>query len=260
MKTILFALLLLVTVAAPGQSRRLLIASAKVSGPTYNPATDTHAKQWWKADALALSDGALVAAWTASAAGGATASVSVDSNKPIYLVNVKSGLPAIFFAGVSNYLQTSAFTPIAQGFSLYVVFQFLGTVSDAANDRLLAPIGGTAGEQVFIAKGALPANYAIYAGNGASLTSADAADNNWHTAEFIFNGASSTYKLDGNTVATFAISPGGDAIKGLTIGADYDSGAAWTGYIGEIIIRDVVSTSGETVAIFAYERNRWHTY
>lgn len=56
---------------------------------------------WYRADALALADGALVASWTDSM-GSYTATQGVAATKPLYKTNFINGKPAVIFGGAQS--------------------------------------------------------------------------------------------------------------------------------------------------------------
>lgn len=76
--------------------------------------------------------------------------------------------------------------------------------------------------------------YRYYAGTERS--SGVTEDGNWHIIVAIFNGASSSFWLDG--VQRVTTDPGSAACKGISIGADPSGGSFWNGQIGHSILYD----------------------
>lgn len=102
------------------------------------PTVSVAASQWFKADALALSDGASVASWTDSAASPQPVAQATGGNQPIFKTNIVAGKPVVRFDGVNDVL--SGGKAWTQGFTVLAVVRQAAT---GGNYPIVgSPLGG----------------------------------------------------------------------------------------------------------------------
>lgn len=110
---------------------------------------------WWKADSLALTDGAAVASWSDSSGNSRSAAQGTAGARPVYKTSILNGKPVVRFDGVDDNLPFTAS-------SLTSVTAFV----------VCAPSGGTAYNGP-LGWGGLPPNH------GFALVSADGSPATW---------------------------------------------------------------------------------
>lgn len=72
------------------------------------PDTVATLNAWWKADSLALSNGAAVATWTDSSGGAADATQATGTAQPLFQTAQVNGLPVVRFDGTDDHLVSTA--------------------------------------------------------------------------------------------------------------------------------------------------------
>lgn len=92
-----------------------------INSTTGGPGTVSGLIAWWKAEDLALSDGDPVTSWADASGNSHTLTQSTSGKKPLYQTNEISGLPAVVFDGIDDYLATSAFASPTAGITVMVV-------------------------------------------------------------------------------------------------------------------------------------------
>jgi hypothetical protein len=219
------------------------------SDTAYSVTADPYVQSWVKADALALSDGANVTSWTASA-GPNFATAYGTSPRPVFHTNIKNGLPAVLFGSSFSGIGTAGASPsYSQPFQFFLVFKAGATSSRA----LFAGVNGSASNggsgSWFHINGS--AHWAFICG----LADKDlgSADTSWHIFFIEANGASSRYQKDNGAITTMASSPGSSGDGGAVLLGTGSSGD----YIGEAIIR--IGTKDPT-PVFSYLNSRWAVY
>jgi hypothetical protein len=222
-------------------------------GGVYDPATDASVVQWWKADALALSNGDAVSTWTASK--GVDAAPALVGYAPQFVTAQQNGLPAIrcFESGSHRFLRTvSPFGPIPQPYTVWAVFQ----QTNISQRYLFLFDGYASGEaRAWFSDYDLPNRWCMAAGPTQILRASKAPDTAWHILRCVFSGAGSSIALDGGTPVV------GDAgtrlLSGLTIGAIATEDKAAAFLVGEMLVQN--SATNES-AIWAYLNDRWAIY
>ena len=99
--------------------------------------------------------------------------------------------------------------------------------------------------------------FTIYDG-GIDGTGGHPSDNNWHVAMFVFNGASSKYRVDGGSDTVFGSNPGNNPINSIKLG-NYQGNSSVqpaTYNLGEFACYSGDQSTNES-AIFGYLTNRW---
>ena len=130
----------------------------------------------------------------------------------------------------AEYLAGSFGATLSQPNSIFVVGKY-----DTTSDALFDGIGASNRAAHYESGG----NFRMYAG---SALVADTSDTNPHIFGTVWNGASSSHRLDGGTPSTG--NPGTHSLTGITLFAAYDGSFGLDGYIGEVIIlNESVSTA-----------------
>jgi hypothetical protein len=224
-------------------------------------------KAWWKADALALTDGAAVASWPDSSGSGNNLSQATASYQPTFKTGILNGKPAVRFnATVSGSLGPGnvLFPAAGAGFDIGITQPdtiFIVATTDASKTyrgSYMSPVGFS-GQLVFVSEtnGALE----IYAGGSALV---DAVD---HTGAFhiicaIFSGGNGSAYVDG--VQTLAPqSTGTNGVGQVGVGALYSAGAVTLplmGDIAEIIVYNSALSTTDRQSIETYLNTKYNVF
>lgn len=176
------------------------------------------------------------------------ATQATAAKRPTLKLAIKNGLPVVRHDGVDDYLQTPLFT-LNQPKTVYVVAQKTGTLStnryfldgDLFNTAVVSSPNAT--------------DFSVYAG-GIGLLNKPGTPGNWNVIGVVFNGASSSLRLNGAAVAGDA-----GALNGgrLTIGAGGDPGnsSPLAGDWGTIVEYSGVVSGAELALLEAYLAARW---
>ncbi len=163
------------------------------------PLTIDGLQLWVRADAgtfqdsakttTAVSDGDVVGAWADQSGNGRDVLQATTADKPTLRLNVKNGRPAIRFDGISDYLR-ALYADIAQPFVRFIVIESDGGVTE----HILNAVDAQGGVMYIPGTGTF---------NIRSTTAivGPAIDTNWHIFVGVFNGASSSLRLDGAITA-----------------------------------------------------------
>jgi len=178
--------------------------------------------------AEAFADTTLIGTLTDQTGGGHHATES--TNKPV--AATVSGMPVARFDGVNDLLTTAAFTSLAQANTIVALAK--GTGFGASGQFLVDGIVTGSRHAIYT----LPTG-TFWRGFAGTEQSAGTHDEDWHIWAVVFNGASSTYHIDGGGTK-FAGDMGAHALTGLTVGNRFaTSGASfWPGDINFIGVYD----------------------
>lgn len=212
----------------------------------FSPTDIAGCKIWLKADALSLNDGDANGSWTDSSGLGNTPTQATAAAKPTHRTNILNGLPVERFDGGDRL--TASFT-LAQPVTVFVAGKRTGTGAQQFTDG--APGGGRMAVYYNNATGLLT----IYAG-GPGPIGGPALDTAWHILTVIFNGASSSMRIDGGTATT--ASPGTASPGGITVGSFNGSITnALVGDIAELIYYDSVLSDANLDLVGYYLHDRY---
>jgi hypothetical protein len=92
---------------------------------------------WWRADDLALTDGAEVATWTDTSGTGSSLTQATATARPLYRTNVVNGRSVVRFDGIDDFL-AGTMTSVAQPTTFVYVFK-ANDVGGSARRRLHRP-------------------------------------------------------------------------------------------------------------------------
>jgi hypothetical protein len=208
--------------------------------------------QHLKADALSLSDGTAVETWTATV--GRDATQSTPESRPTFETNEQNGLPCIRFDGSNDYMRTSAFASSqSQPFVIFLAFKSkettTGRIIDGINSRGFHLRAWFDGDGDFL----------VYAGSSFVKVYDTASSDVTYLCSFEMNGASSKYRINGESEATFLSSPGTDALDGLTICVANDLSTEFSQVdMFEILIYS--GTIADKSSHFSYLNTKWAAY
>lgn len=193
---------------------------------------------WWKADSLALSNGAAVTSWADSSGLGFTATQGTGGVQPTYVTGVKNGLPSVRFDSGDSLAATV--TLDAQPTMWFFVFK----AGAPLTDRFLCDSG-----QGVIVHSNL--NHFVV-GTSQDFDTGVVHDGTvFDIVSATFNGAASNVYFNGGTANTG--NPGtGSSGTALRIGSD---GAGTRGFNG-----DILEIFRYTRELNAYERSAVHSY
>ena len=195
------------------------------------------------------------------------APIGGPSTRPTVTTNYQNGKTVLYFDGgdglsvnMSTYLQSltgSTFIVVGKVTSLGTTNQEQHFIEGANGttplDAYSLILNGSTGYNVFVA--------------GGKATSNATADTNFHIHTVVFNGSGATnsdklkHRFDGvEKTLTFSQNVGtttSAVINTLAIGAQGDSTAFLTGYIGEILLYTRTLTQSEITNTESYLKNKW---
>lgn len=172
---------------------------------------------------------------------------SSGGNRPTFKTNVQNGKPMINYLANSNYMQTAAFTALAQPNTIFFVAQ---STNNTAGQVFFDSV--TAGHRHYMDSPAGGGSFRMNAGSSASMGSGSAATMSYYTC--LFNGASSQLWQNGVSVGTGDV--GSNDLAGITLGGNNGPGAALTGYMGDFILAAGNQTASRT-AVEAILKAKW---
>jgi hypothetical protein len=182
----------------------------------FSPAKISNLVGWWPAYGITgLSDDDVIGTFPDQSGNGNDLTQATAGKKPLYKVNVKNGYPTVRFDGADDYLQGAFGATIAQPVTYFIALRI---ITAASNKYIMA--GDDATNRVDMYSDSSTNCWSVYAGGG--VVSLTVVDTNWHYVIAIFNGASSSIRLDGSAIRSGNV--GTNSLDGLTLGA-YSTGA-----------------------------------
>lgn len=111
----------------------------------FDPSQIAGLKGWWKADALALSDGTAVSSWTDSSGNTNTMAQASGTSQPLLKTNILNGLSVVRFDGTDDFMQTAApVSTVTDNFTMFAVSK-RSTTTSSGNTVLFNGAGGSNG-------------------------------------------------------------------------------------------------------------------
>jgi hypothetical protein len=192
---------------------------------------------WWKADSLALSNGAAVTSWTDSSGNGQTLAQATGALQPTYVTNVVGGNPVVRFDG-TRYLDATI-TTRTQPNTWFVVLR-PSTTAAMANVT-------SGGEEILVDAGGLVEVW----GGASSVSNITATAGSWLAVGVQINGASSAIWSDNTagTIGSLGTDPTGTALR---VGNHTSLSRFFTGDIAEIILYNQVLSATDRASVFSY--------
>lgn len=225
-----------------------------VIGPRSLTPPLTNLSLWLKADALALSDGDLVASWTDSSGNNNHAVQATAANKPTYYTNAISDKPAVWFDGANasgpnkDFLSLTSNITASGNLTVFVVWRRGNIESDGAL------FGGAANDGLSVAVKTGASEGVIRIANSGSTTFDD-GDTAWPNGGWTctsFTKSSTTYTQRLNFAANGNSTTAGTPGVISTIGAFAAPDTYWEGYIAEILIYSAVLSGADITTVESY--------
>lgn len=180
---------------------------------------------WHKADSIeGLADGAEVASWSDSSGNGHTLTGSAFL-QPLYKTGIQNGKPILRFDGINDQF-TYTVAATSQPFTVFTVAKWGATTFGTVLD------GDTINTLRLYRSDANTAN--MHAGGGIVLGGPQAVLEAFGIYALIFNGASSSGRINGGTGTSG--NAGASAIAGIHVAAQGDGGGPFDGDLAELII------------------------
>jgi hypothetical protein len=225
----------------------------------YSPATDNNLFVWFKADALALTNGSPVAAWSPS---GGTMNQAVvqtsPTNQPQFVTNQQNGLPAVLFDGKSSYLTNVVgwFTPgQSHPLTIFTVYKYLGTAG--FGNAFVGSVPGQVSWSLGESSGFITVYSQGMSGTLGNLYPIEPVfDAAWHILMVVFKGSNSYFRVDGGTNTPIGGTMGSAGITSLELGGHTAGNSLANCLLGELIF-DNGDQSSREAAIFTYLSSRW---
>lgn len=202
---------------------------------------DLHAR--FDATELSLSDGDSVTTWGDATGNGHD--LTDGGFSPNFQTNVINGNPVVRFDGVDDFLDV-AFSALSQPNQIFGVFQL--TTLPSGNNSMWDSEG--ADRETFVVN-ADDDDWQIFAGSNVRGGSLD-TDPHIHAA--LFDGPSSTVRIDGTEVASG--DTGAQSLDGFTLGSDNDQRAFVAVDVGEVLIYPQ-DKSGVQSDVESYLSDKW---
>lgn len=218
------------------------LITTNLSGATFLPTQLDNLAIWLEADSgtSTTMDGVAVSQWDDQSGNLRNAIQATASKQPLYKSGIINGKPVLRFDGSSDSLQVAFGATLAQPNTIFIV---AAITSAGAQDNLIDGLSGSERNSLFIDSG----NYTMYAG---SLFSLSAIDANTHILRMVFDGASSSFSIDGGSASSG--NAGTQSISGINICCE-NSGLRNIGAdIAEIIIYDDLLTPAEIAQVQSY--------
>lgn len=226
------------------------------AGPVHFPPPSSGAVQppltglvaWYKADAGVTEAGGAVSAQADQSGNGYDLAQGTGANQPTFLSNQLNGLPALSHDAIagSNEFLTRASTPVVP--QPYTVVSVVKITMDNLGNGIISDSGPGGDFSLFYFNDALEC-MALYAGGDVEGTS-DPRDGNFHVVEAIFNGGSSSIRVDG--VLEGSGNAGGSGLTGLTLGGNNAGSDGLGGLQVETFVYDHAIDAGHRAALAAY--------
>lgn len=212
------------------------------------PDTIANLDAWWKADSLALADGALVATWADSGSGGHAAS---STNKPIYKASIVNGKPVLRFNGTTNYLTSNA----SASLPAQTIFAVVSAVSSpGATIRGASASGGLQYRLSYLKPGILSQYVADLGGSTSPVT----ASTFTVVAVSWANATSSAHYLNG--AANGGVAQTASLTAGTTTNIGRNGSGAnefYNGDLAELIVYSRVLIASERATVDSYLSDKY---
>jgi hypothetical protein len=183
---------------------------------------------WYKADAGTSSvvDNTAISQWDDQSGNADHATQATGAAQPTYQTNELNGEPIVRFDGTDDFMDASGVSESQPNTIFLVAKSATGSSSRTALD-------GISSRQAIYQAGD---TITVYAGTAESSMGTSWGTTNFHVVTLVFNGASSSGRVDGAAVTLSPANPGANALTGLRIGAFTADAARWSGDIAEIIV------------------------
>lgn len=186
-----------------------------------------------------IEDGDAVESWTGRGPNAGVASQSTVAKRPEYKTGIINGKPVVRFDGVDDLLTHTFGSSLSQANTIFVV----GNINGAGPEYFIDGLDGSNRHIIYRSGG----NWFIFSGANVSGGTSDA---NKHIFTAVFNGASSSLRVDGASVLSG--NAGAHSVGGLTIGANNSESILLDGDIAELIVYSDSLTTDERDQVEEY--------
>jgi hypothetical protein len=166
---------------------------------------------WYKIDTVSGNDGDLITTWSDSSGNSRDLTRSVDdARRPSYQTNEVNGLACLRFGGTDDQMTSTVFA-VAQPLTAVMVVKQVGWI----NGEWLFDSDAVGEMGVF--QSTTSPRVDLWGGSSAVAANTGLVVGEWHILVAIFEGASSSLRVDGGTATTG--SGGTVGLNGFTLGA-----------------------------------------
>lgn len=249
------------------QSLTLLGASG-TGGVTFSPTDIAGLEYWFKADGLVYSDLGTTPAvnldpveqWNDQSGNSRNLTQTTLANRPVFNTGVKNGLPAILFDGVDDRISNATGATIAQPITVVTVLMMPNTIT--TNTRNYYDHVSTASTRPSASVIDTTQNFRMTAGT-ATDSGVSKVNGTWYIVFNFYNGASSTYRINGVDVGP--VNPGTNGYtsgNGYRLGANGAATQLYPGYIGEQCVYNSIISGANLTNLEGYLNSdtRWDVY
>lgn len=204
---------------------------------------------WYDAsDAATITIATGVSQWDDKSGNARHLTQGTGANQPAYS-GTQNGLNVVTFDGSNDFLATGNLT-VAQPMTVF-------TVAKLTTNGGQGQITGASGTAPVVYKRITTHVWAAYAGT--ARESATANDLAVHQMTTVFDGVSSSIRLDGSSIASGTTGTNGYSAAPMIVGANPGGTNPMTGFIAEIVVCAAALSTTDRDACEAYLKARWAT-
>lgn len=228
---------------------RAISTGATILGATTDPATLPSLYARLRADDIpGLSALDPIALWGDSSGNGHDVIQSSVSQRFTFRPALVGGRDAVTADGVDDLMASTAFSGVL---SMPTTVIAVARVADASlvNTQVFSGLNSGLRHVVYVAAG----NWQLYTDPGPGLIGPAATSDQWVVVSAIFDGTSSSLRINGGTATTGTLTV--TALDGLLIGNDPGIGTPWEGDIAEVILFNDHLNNGEEMGVVRFLGN-----
>ncbi len=237
--------------SSAGLNHRYMVRNLLIPDPSWDPTQLPSLLAWYKGDAGVTDAGAgAVSQWNDQSGVGHHLTAS-GANRPTTGTRTQNGLNVIDFDGANNFMNSNA-------------------ISEASPFTIIACIknddGADGSQQLFFRNSGATVSASVgkettnaWRASDGTLISGGTPDTNAHVFVVVFNGASSQIWIDGSSVVGPSNAGTNTLDTAIRIGANNAGGAAWDGWIGEVILDGTALGTTNRQSAEAYLKARFAT-
>ena len=195
------------------------------------------------------SSGVLVSQWNDKSVSGRHVSQGTTTKQPSRNTTSPTGKTTVAFSSARADWLTSAVITQAQPVTVFAHARYSNV--DTSNHQIQGNEG--AGVPVLYTDSGV---WKMYAGTPLSSVTTD--DASWHYFTAVYNGASSSLRLDGSQIASGDAGSSGWSGQSWHIGEQGSGGGApWDGDIAEVLVYNSVLSTTDRAAVESYLLTKW---
>ena len=241
------------TAKGGAESKKDFGVAFSAAGDDFTPNDVDNLIVWLKADAGITKDGSdLVSQWDDQTTGGSNdVAQSTAGDKPEWIDDVQNGLPIVSFD--DDFLQKATWSggAISQPITIFLV---LKNRRSSSNEEYFYDSGSSDRTALIKSTGD---TYYPYAEGGGWQTDITTDTTDFHYLTILYEGASSTFRLDGGAETDSGAVDGDATMTGLTLGERGSGGTDSQCYIGEIMVYDADVSDSDRTLLETYLKDRW---